>query len=184
MNKYFFATLGGLLLISSMAKAENVYVPYLGLNAVYNKASNRQVKPEYYGASVRLGTSYNRYFGTEIFYTQVGSDTKKISALEKDKTSYRAYGLDMIVYAPICSSSLNLMATGGVGTYVLNEKKTGVSHASDEGYGYRFGGGMLYNITPALSLELVARYINFDHISNIDHMAEYALGFRYNFVKD
>ena len=170
----------GLLSVVNSAKAENQYTPYIGADAVYNKAKAHSLRPQYYGANLNIGTSYNPYFGTEVFYTQVGKETKKISESEKYKTSYRAYGLDVFAYTP-SFLRFKAFATAGAGFYVLKEKTLQNGHTSDEGYGYRFGGGLVYQITSHIALRGVARYVNFDHISNIDHMAEYVVGLRYVF---
>ncbi len=180
MNKYFLIALLGLLFVSHSASAENEYTPYVGLDAVYNKAKAYSLRPQYYGASFNIGTSYNAYFGTEVFYTQVGRESKKINESEKYKTSYRAYGLDVFVYTP-AFLNFKAFATTGAGFYVLKEKTLSAGHTSDEGYGYRFGGGLVSQMTPHIALRGVARYINFDHISNIDHTAEYTVGLRYVF---
>ena len=183
MNKYFLIALFGLLSVNHVARAENVYIPYLGIDAIFNKAKAQNLRPQYYGANINLGTSYNPYFGTEIFYQQVGSETKKLSNTEKYKTSYRAYGLDLFAYSPELLK-FKAFATAGAGFYVLKEKTLLTGRTTDEGYGYRFGGGLIYQISSHVALRAAARYVNFDHISNADHMAEYTFGLRYNFVKD
>jgi len=181
MKRYFLSAL--FIVFSFNANAENIFVPYIGIDGIYNKSKLYNSHSDNYGANFNVGTSYNKYFGTELFYAQVGSNAKAINLDQKYKVSYRAYGLDAVVYAPICSY-FDLTTNLGIGAYTLKEKQTGISHSSDEGYGYRFGGGFIYHITPALAVRFVARYVNFDHISNADHMAEYAFGFRYNFIKD
>lgn len=183
MNRYFLPTFLCLLFLAPCTQAANVYVPYIGVDGIYNIAKAKQVKPQYYGADINLGTTYNQYFGTEIFYAQTGSDAKKISEDEKLKTSYRAYGLDLVGYLPVVSG-FKLTATAGVATYVFKEKTTGQKHSDDEGYGYRFGAGFMYDLNKNISLRALARYINFDHISDVDHTAEYVLGLRYYFLKD
>ncbi|MBR2299231.1 MAG: porin family protein [Alphaproteobacteria bacterium] len=183
MNKYFLTALLGLSLTALQAKAENVYIPYLGIDGIYNRAKMKQLKPEYFGVNFNIGTTYNRYFGTEIFYQQTGHSTKHLFSDEKLKTSYRAYGLDLNGYLPL-SPSFDLTAGIGIATYVLSQKATHISHSSDEGYGYRFSGGLLYHFNKNCSLRAVARYVSLDHISNAHHIAEYVLGLRYNFIKE
>ena len=183
MNRFFLTTSLGFLFLAPCVHAANVYVPYIGVDGIYNVAKAKQIKPQYYGAAVNLGTTYNQYFGTEIFYHQTGSKVKKISDDEKFKTSYRAYGLDLIGYLPV-ATNFKLTANIGVATYVFKEKTTGKKHSDDEGYGYRFGAGFMYDLSKNISLRALARYINFDHISDVDHEAEYVLGLRYYFLKD
>ncbi|HCU58745.1 MAG TPA: hypothetical protein DIC64_02055 [Alphaproteobacteria bacterium] len=180
MNKYFLAALLSVSVLSFQANAENIYTPYIGIDGIYNKAKANHFRPQYYGANINLGTTYNKYFGTEIFYTQVGSETKKVNSVQKYKTSYRAYGIDLIATAPLFQN-FGLTAGAGIATYILSEKRPIASHSSDEGFGYRFSAGFVYDLNQNVALRGRAGYINFDHISNADHMAEYVFGIRYKF---
>ena len=67
MNKYFLVALSILSLLSFDLKAQNVYIPYVGIEALYATLKTSQNKPHYFGASFNLGTMYNPYFGTELF---------------------------------------------------------------------------------------------------------------------
>ena len=180
MKKSFVGTFLFSCLCVFAANAENAYRPYAGVDFLYNKAKTNLTRSGQYGALLNLGTTYNKYFGTEIFYQQTASKAKTIGTNTKYKTSYRAYGLDMIVTMPVCAKAdVNLSL--GAATYVLREKLTGKRHGSDEGFGYRFGAGAVYHLTDRLAARFNARYINFDHISNLKHASEYTLGVRYYF---
>lgn len=183
MNKAFFLISLASLMFSGVAGAENKYMPYVGADVSYHEAKTRFSHQHYAGMFVNLGTTYNKYFGTEIFYNQTLKDTKKIGANDKYKTSYRAYGLDAIASMPLCSK-FDLTASLGLGSYVFGEKKTGLTHASDEGVGYRFGAGGVYHLTSRVDIRANVRYVKIDHVSNLKHLSEYVLGARYFFGKE
>ena len=186
MNKYFLAGLFLLLFCGVQAKDENAYVPYFGFDGIYDKANATNIHPQYFGASINIGTLYNNYFGTELFYEKVWPDSKKISDTQKYKTSYRAYGLDIIGYIPVdCKMRFNLLGSIGFGEYVFHEKIKPFKHHNNSAYGYRFGLGVLYRIDNHFALRAIARYTHFDHINNFDHQMSYVLGLRYHFgIKD
>ena len=183
MNKMFLAVCCAFLFWGQSVKAENKYVPYIGVDASYSRAKTSHTSPKYGGAYINLGTTYNTYFGTEIFYHQTFSNAKQINANDKYKTSYRAYGLDAIATLHV-HSKFDLAASLGLATYVLSEKKTNMTHATDEGIGYRFGVGAVYHLTSRIDIRANARYVKTDHISNLKHLGEYTFGMRYFFGKD
>lgn len=167
----------------SNAKAENTYRPYIGADFSFDKAKTNFIRPDYYGAYFNLGTTYNPYFGTEIFYQQTDSRAKKLVDGTKYKTSFLAYGLDTIATYPVYSKfDVNLSL--GVASYLFKERIVGGPHNSDEGIGFRFGGGAVYHITNRLAARFNARYIKFNRISNLDHASEYTVGARYYFMGD
>jgi len=183
MKKIFLPVLLVCLAGATVAKAENVYRPYIGADISFDKAKTSFNRPAYYGGSFNLGTTYNPYFGTEIFYHQTGARTKKLNNTAKYKTSFLAYGLDAIATYPVCSKfDVNLSL--GLASYLFKERIVGGSHNSDEGIGFRFGGGAVYHLTNSLAVRLNARYIKFNKISNLDHAAEYTLGARYYFMEN
>ena len=182
MNKNLFIGLFSLLILPKISYSANIYTPYVGIDGLYNKAKTMSRHTEYGGLNLNVGTSYNDYFGTEIFYQSTFPRHFYLDNM-KYKTSYRAYGLDLYAYTPSLKG-LKLTASLGAATYVLKEKKLGLSSSLDEGYGYRFGAGFIYDVNRHISLRVMARFINFDHISNMDHMSEYSVGLRYNFTKE
>ncbi len=159
---------------------DNVYKPYLGINYAYTTATAKNIRPHNNSASIILGSTYNPYFSTEMFFQY--SDKDKISNSETAKTSFHAYGLDTIAYLPLgCSGAIAPLATLGIGEYTVKNKLINSFHKKDHGYGYRFGGGLSYNIDENWSLRGIARYIKTDKIRNYDHITEYTLGMRYTF---
>lgn len=173
------------LCFSSVAHAEDyAYIPYIGLDYGYINAHAAGTKPTYQAGGINIGTKYNDFFGTELFFQQTGSDSKKI-ADGKYKSSFRAYGLDIAAYLPLgCEHRLDIFATTGIGEYVFNKKFTGDKHHNDSGYGYRFGSGLMFNLDENISFRAAVRYVNLDKISGYDHMMEYSAGIRYHFNKD
>ena len=105
MKKIFIATLFICFAHVCTVNAENAYRPYIGADISYNRAKTNFVKPDYYAAMLNLGTTYNTYFGTEIFYQQAAARTETVSTGQKYKTSFRGYGLDAIITAPVFSKS-------------------------------------------------------------------------------
>lgn len=182
MSKYFCTSLFLSLFLSFAALADNnIYTPYIGADYAFARAKASGIKPVYHSGAVNVGTKYNDYFGTELFYQQSGSESKK-TGNGKYKSSYRAYGLDMAAYLPLtCDHHLDLLATAGVGEYVLSKKLSGFKHHNDSGIGYRFGGGVMFNLDENISLRVLARYIDLKNISGYDHMVEYSTGLRYHF---
>jgi opacity protein-like surface antigen len=183
MKKILFSTFLFSFVFIFSVKAENIYRPYIGADFSYNKAKTNFIRPDYEGALLNIGTTYNTYFGTELFYHQVASRAKTLEAEKKYKTSYRAYGLDAILTLPLFSK-LDANASIGIASYVFTEKFSNAHHLSDEGIGYRFAIGTVYHLTDALAARLNARYIGFDHISNLKHTSEYTLGLRYYLKED
>lgn len=182
MKKSFLIGLLALLIFPKISQSANIYTPYIGVDGLYNKASVLSHHTEYGGINFNIGTFYNDYFGTEIFYQTVFPRHQNLNN-NSYKTSYHSYGLDLYLYFPVVQN-LKLAGSVGVASYSFNEKNTGFSSTSDEGYGYRFGAGLLYNLTNQISIRTMARFVNFDHISHIDHLAEYTLGLRYHFSKE
>ena len=183
MKRIFIVALSISLMLICSANAENHYIPYVGADFSFNKAKTRFVRPDYYGAAINVGTTYNTYFGTEIFYHQTGSRAKTLDTIAKYKTSFRAYGLDAIMTLPVYKK-LDVNLNIGAAYYVFREKSAGTHHVSDEGIGYRVGGGVVYHFTNRFAGRLNAHYIKFNEISNLKHMAEYTIGVRYYFTED
>ena len=178
MKKIFIATLFICLTHICAANAENTYRPYVGADISFDKAKTSFVKPGYYAAAFNLGTTYNPYFGTEIFYQQTTARTKTGSTGQNYKTSFRGYGLDAVITAPVFSQ-FDVNFSLGLASYVFSERASGSYRMTDEGIGYRFGIGGTYHLTNRLAARLNARYVKFHDISNLKHAAEYSLGLRY-----
>ena len=180
MKNFLPVTIGTLALCFTNAASAREYVPYIGADYTYATAhASEGLRPHYQVFDLNVGTKYNPYFVTEVFYAQSASEHKKIED-GKLKTSYRAYGLDLATYLP-CTTHADLFLTGGLGEYVLKYQLTGQKHQKDSGMGYRLGGGLMLNFNEHVSLRLLARYVALDQISDVNHMVEYGLGLRYHF---
>ena len=188
MKKIFFVAL--CLPLSLLATKVNAYekfdyIPYIGVDYGFINAKTAQAKNNYNLFNINIGTKYNNHFGTEAFFEQTDSDTKKISNQLKLKTSYRAYGLDAMAYLPIgCYHEFDLFAGIGVAEYVFNKKFGKEKHRHQSGWGYRFGGGFIYNFNEKISLKAAARYVELNDITDINHLYEYTFGLRYHFIKE
>ena len=183
MKKTTFLIIVSIIAINcTTANADNYdYVPYIGADYTFAKAHAIKAKPEYNIAGIHIGSEYGKYFSTELFYNQSTYDNNYI-ADQKKRSSYRAYGLDLMSYLPLdCEHRFDLIGTIGVGEYVFAKKLKGEKHHNDSGWGYRFGGGLKYKLTQNWQIRALARYVNFDGISDFDHQIEYSAGVEYHF---
>ena len=183
MKKFFSVALAASLLATTSAYAarDGEYLPYVGLDYSYADANAKFVRPHYNSASVNVGTMYNRFFGTEMFY-QISDSHKTRSGLEKSKSSYQAYGLDLYGYLPLgCGETFSLLGTAGVGEYTFVKDASFAKKQRDHGIGWRAGVGALVNVDQNWSLRMIARYVNLNQIEDFDHMMEYSAGVRYTF---
>lgn len=179
----FLLTISAFMAINSAASAVDKYhyTPYIGANYIYSDAKAKGFSPNYHNGGVIIGSDYSPYFGTELFFNQSGSDSNR-AAIGKIKTSYRAYGLDMLAYLPLgCAKKFSLAATAGIGEYVFKHKLSGQKHHNEHGYGYRFGGGVRWAFTSHWQTKLLARYVKFDAVDGFNHAVEYSLGVEYHF---
>lgn len=166
---------------ASAGAIENVYKPYLGVNYAYGEIRADGAHSYHNAGSVNLGSVYNKYFGTELFYQY--SDKHKFDAADDIKnTSFQAYGLDMMAYLPLgCEGRFAPTATLGLGEYSFKHNFRFSKDRRDRGWGYRFGGGLTYHMDENWSARVLARYIKLDKVDGLDHMNEYSLGLRYTF---
>ena len=166
------------------ANAENSFKPYVGVDYNYTDADAEHQSPKYNSASVNVGTNYNQYFGTEVFYQYSDDDKKHIGAIE-NQTSFQAYGLDLMGYLPLgCDQEFSLIGTAGIGEYTFDKNFSGWAAPKDQrdhGIGYRLGGGVLYNVDENVAVRALVRYVNLNDIKDFDDMWEYTAGVRYNF---
>lgn len=159
------------------------YKPYIGFDYAYTNGVTKHMRPNYNSGSVNVGTDYNRFFSTEVFY-QYSDKSSKGHNSDRVKTSFQAAGLDLYGYLPLtCYRDLALIGTAGIGMY---DFKTSLGNPAlkgghDHGYGYRAGAGILYTVDDHWSVRAVARYVGLDQIEDYDHMMEYSAGIRYNF---
>lgn len=157
------------------------YTPYAGVDYTYNQTVAKGFRPYYNSLGLHIGSDYSRYFGTEMFINQ-SNGNKRHNGETSIKTSYRSYGLDLMAYLPLdCLNKYSLLATAGIGEYVYKTKFVPEKHHNEHGYGYRFGGGFKYMLTPNWGARIITRYVNFDHLSGYDHDIEYSAGIEYHF---
>lgn len=184
MKKITFVLIFGAIFINlNNAAADNYkYVPYIGGGYQFDKAQLAGVKPEYHSAYLYVGSDYSSYFGTEVFFSQSASKNNRLDN-NKLKSSYRAYGLDLLGYLPLdCQKRFSLVATAGFGEYTFNLKKTtDVKHHNEHGYGYRWGGGFKYTLNSHWQTRLMARYVKFEKVDNANQSLEYTLSAEYHF---
>ncbi len=185
-------TIGALMVAVSAVALSNTasaleYNPYVGLDYSYSIANTENsggLKPQYNAAAVSVGTTFNKYFGTEVFYQMSDTSKKndKTGTLDWVKSSFEAYGLDMVGTLPLgCDQKWALLGTAGLGEYTLTAKANGVKADDDHGLGYRWGLGAQYDIDAKWAVRGLVRYVNFDGLEDVDHMVEYVAGVRYSF---
>lgn len=172
--------------VSALALTGNAdaleFRPYVGAqyNLTHVNAKNVDTNVNMHSYSVFVGTEYNRYFGTEIFYQNSNKWHKNIDG-EKVKSDFDAYGLDAYAYLPLgCDRVVSVFATGGIANYDTDEA-TSTEKGSDNGLGYRLGGGIQYNLTNNIAIRALGRYIWTDKLDSIDHFSEFSLGMKYVF---
>ncbi len=184
--KYAVSSL--MVAVSALAFSANAnasaFKPYVGLDYNYTDADADHQSPKYNSASVNVGTEYNKYFGTEVFYQYSDDDKKHVNGIE-NQTSFQAYGLDLMGYLPLgCDQVFSLVGTMGIGEYTFDKNYSGFYAPKDQrahGIGYRFGGGLQYKIDDKFSVRGLVRYVNLNDIDNFDDMWEYTAGIRYSF---
>lgn len=169
--------------VAANANAENSFKPYVGIDYNYSNADYSNFNT----GSVNVGTQYNDYFSTEVFYQKSDDDVNTAEDLRQGTRNFDAYGIDFNGYLPMgCEQEYALIGSVGIGEYQFN---TGYNvyadlNEKDHGVGYRVGVGGLYNVTNNVAIKAMARYVSFDNLSeetDEDEMMEYTAGIRYNF---
>lgn len=151
------------------------FKPYVGAQYNYTKV-DAEIEPKLNSGSVFIGTEYNKYFGTEVFY-QLSDDDEDNNV----KSDFTAYGLDAYAYLPLgCDQVWSVFATGGIANYDF-DMKSDEGKSEDNGLGYRLGAGVQYNITNNLSVRALGRYIWTDKLDGFDSFTEFSLGAKYTF---
>ena len=189
MNKTMTALIAAVSVAAFAAGANAFeYNPYVGINYNYSDTSyegTEGYEPLFNSASVSLGSSYNKYFGTEIFY-QISDNYGKKYTNSKAGSNFQAYGIDLYGYLPLgCDQVLSLVGTVGVAEYDFEDKNTENGFAretyDDNGIGWRIGAGAQYSIDENWDVRAIARYVNFNKLDRADDMVEYSAGIKYNF---
>ncbi len=140
---------------------------------------------EFKAFSVSLGAKFNSYFGIEGFYQQSeeGESNKyhkiNISGLGegKLKTSYIAYGVDLIGYLPTDVQNVTLLGSLGLGQYEFEGKYETINEKEDK-IGIRLGAGLQNSINDNVSFRLMGRYSHINSDS-VDNMIDLTAGLRF-----
>ena len=180
MNKNI-ALLAAVSFLALSANANALeFRPYVGVQYNYTEVDAEEVKPDMNSYSIVIGTEYNRYFSTEVFYQNSDKSNDKIDGI-KIKSDFAAYGLDAYAYLPLgCDRVWSVFATAGIANY--DSDTTSVNGKSeDNGLGYRIGAGIQYSITNDLAVRAIARHIWADKLEDVDDMKEFSLGVKYAF---
>ena len=170
--------------VSVFALTANVnaleFRPYVGVQYNYTEIDAAEVSPDMNSYSVVIGTEYNKYFATEVFYQNSDKSNDMVNG-EKVKSDFAAYGLDAYAYLPLgCDRVWSVFATAGIANYDADTSSV-EGKSEDNGLGYRLGAGLQYNITNNIAVRGLARYIWADKLDNVDDMQEYSLGLKYSF---
>ena len=177
MNK----TLALLAAVSAVAFTSTAnafeYTPYVAADYTYTDARFSENN----GGKIAIGSNYNKYFGTEVFYQRTGSD-RVHSEGETNEFSYQTYGLDTYGYLPMgCEDEFALVGTAGIANIDRKYTLAGEKRNTDNGLGYRLGAGVEYNVNSNVAVRALYRYTFADKLEGVDHMDEYSVGVKYSF---
>ena len=156
--------------------------PYVGAQYNVTRVNNiEDTNTDLHSYSVFVGTEYNKYFGTEVFY-QNSNKWHKVIDGDKVKADFAAYGLDAYAYLPLgCDQVIAPFITAGIANYDFDVQYSGEAKGEDNGLGYRLGGGIQYHITNNVAVRALGRYVWADKLDGVDHMSEFSLGVKYVF---
>lgn len=167
------------LAVSANANALD-FRPYVGAQYNYTELDADFVKADMNSYSVVVGTEYNRFFGTELFYQNSDKSNDMIDG-EKLKSDFEAYGLDAYAYLPLgCDRVWSVFATTGIANYDVDYAMSGEKE-KDNGLGYRLGAGVQYSVTNNIAIRALARKVWSDKLDEVDDMKEFSLGIKYVF---
>lgn len=181
--------------------------PYVGLNAgITNWKFGDDLKDEdlddnAFAFSGALGLRLGNHFGFEAFYEKSGQSSKNFKGWITDynraeidvNIDYAAYGLDLMGYIPI-NNQLEFIITGGIAQYdfegdakitvynsTMSNSVSAKEKYKEDTLGYRFGVGMLYNVTDHWGVIGTARFIKMQDDDVLKNMLELSAGVRYTF---
>ena len=154
------------------------YTPYVAADYTYSDVQNLA---EVNGGKVAVGTEYNKYFGTEVFYQRTGSD--RVHSVDgTNEYSLQSYGLDVYGYLPLgCDQVFSLVGTAGIANMDVIYKDVDEKRDTENGLGYRLGAGVEYDVNSNVSVRALYRYTFTDKLGDLDHVNEYSLGVKYAF---
>ena len=168
-------------------------VPVVGADFVYSVLNfldetdiiKEFAEDEYKAFSVSLGAKFNSHFGIEAFYqhSEEGERTSLYSyglGYGKLKTSYIAYGADLIGYLPTNIQNVTLLGSLGLGQYEFEAKYKAINKKEDK-IGIRLGAGLQISINDNVSFRLMGRYSHIDS-DYVDNMIDLTAGLRFYFM--
>lgn len=158
------------------------FKPYVGAQYNATHVTNNLVDTNVnmHSYSVFVGTEYNKYFGTEVFY-QNSNKWHKETEDGKIKADFDAYGLDAYGYLPLgCDQVIAPFVTAGIANYDF-DLSSDEGKGSDNGLGYRLGAGIQYHVTENIAVRALGRYVWTDKLDGMDHFSEFSLGMKYVF---
>ena len=180
MNKNIALSAAVSFLVLSANTNALEFRPYVGAQYNYTEVDADFVKADMNSYSVVIGTEYNRFFGTELFY-QNSDKSNDIIEGEKLKSDFEAYGLDAYAYLPLgCDRVWSVFATTGIANYDIDYAMSGEKE-KDNGLGYRLGAGVQYSVTNNIAIRALARKVWADKLDEVDDMKEFSLGLKYVF---
>ncbi len=154
------------------------FTPYVAADYTYTDMQNLA---EVNGGKIAVGTDYNKYFGTEVFYQRTGSDRVHTED-GTDEYSLQSYGLDVYGYLPLgCEQKVSLIGTAGFAFEDIKFKYESDNRGTEHGVGYRLGAGAQYNVDEKVSVRALYRYTFADKLGGLDHINEYSVGVKYAF---
>lgn len=157
--------------------------PYVGAqyNVTHVNAKDLNTNMDMHSYSVFVGTEYNKYFGTEVFY-QNSNKWHKVLDGDKVKADFEAYGLDAYGYLPLgCDQVVAPFVTAGIANYDFDSQVSGEAKEKDNGLGYRLGAGIQYHVTENIAVRALGRYVWTNKLDGMDHFSEFSLGAKYVF---
>ena len=174
--------------VSVFALANNAnaleFRPYVGAqyNVTHVNTQEQNTNMDMHSYSVFVGTEYNKYFGTEVFYQNSNKWHKINEDGVKEKVDFDAYGLDAYGYLPLgCDQVVAPFITAGIANYDFDGQNAGSAKEKDNGLGYRLGGGIQYHVTDNVAVRVLGRYVWTDKLDGFDHFSEFSIGAKYVF---
>ncbi len=165
-------------------------IPVVGADFVYSFVNfsddsgiiKEFAEDEYKAFSVSLGAKFNSYFGIEGFYqhSEEGESNKLNYTEGKLKTSYSAYGVDLIGYMPTDVQNVTVLGSIGLGQYEFEGKYETINEKEDK-IGIRLGAGLQTSINDNVSFRLMGRYSHINSDS-VDNMIDLTAGLRFYFL--
>src|SRR5574344_1095841 len=123
-----------------------------------------------------LGAKFNERFSVETFYQQSLEAEGKYNIV---KTSFIAQGFDM-QFTNNLINNFNLIGSLGVARYYV-EAKIKSYKENENGFGFRYGLGLQYNIDEHIALRTMGRYTTLASFNSVSDIKEVTFGFRYTF---